>query len=263
MEFGLIGKNISYSLSPLIHNANFKACLIDADYHIIDLNDLHSKIHDLKKLNGFNITTPYKEVILPYCDFISDEVKEIGACNTVKVIDGKFHGYNTDVYGFYQLLKVNQLLNRGKETKVLIIGAGGAAKAVHYTFKKFTNYQVFITNRTLQKAQKISENTIDFKGISLKLKEFDIVIQATNLGVKNYESPIEIDAVKVNSVYIDLNYQTNLKFLDDSKMRGAKTINGLEMLIQQAAKSYEIWVEDRANLEVIKKVILEKVGKSC
>jgi shikimate dehydrogenase len=260
-RFGLIGRQIAYSLSPIIHQANFKARLLDADYRIIDLPDLTSGIEQLRSLTGFNITTPYKEAILPYCDGISDDVKAIGACNTVKVVDGKFHGYNTDVHGFYQLLEEHQLLNRSNETKVLIIGAGGAAKAVYYTFKHYTNYQVFITNRTKEKALKICDYVIDFEEIPLK--EFDLVIQATNIGVKNYESPIEIKEIKANSAFIDLNYQANLKFLNDSKVLGAKTINGLHMLIHQAAKSYEIWVEDRANLEVIKKAILEKVGKPC
>ena len=103
----------------------------------------------LTEYSGFNVTIPYKEKIIKYCDVLSDEVKMIGAVNCVKVNDNIFYGFNTDTYGFYMLLKQNNLI-KGKK-HVLIIGAGGSGKAVFYALAKYTNHKIYLTNRTIAK----------------------------------------------------------------------------------------------------------------
>jgi shikimate dehydrogenase len=250
MRYGIIGKNIAYSLSPKIHNYHFLALNINAVYEIIDLTLL-------KDYSGFNVTIPYKEKIIDYCDELSTEAKEVGAVNCVKVIEGKYFGYNTDTYGFYMLLKKNNLLIDKK--KVLIIGAGGAAKAVYYVFNKYTNMQIFVTNRRSEKAYQITKYVILFSDITNILSTFDIVVNCTNVGVQKYESPITIQTIKESSCFIDLNYQKQNAFLDKARTLGAKTINGLEMLIYQAVKSFEIWFNREANIAAIKE-ILDKEG---
>jgi shikimate dehydrogenase len=218
---------------------------------------LAEEIGKIRQFSGLNVTTPFKEAILAYCDHLSPEVKAIGACNTLLIKNEQIIAYNTDCDGFYQLLKHNQLIDLPKTTKLLLIGAGGAAKAAYYVLNKL-GYQITVTNRTATKAKQITESTLDFDQVSQQLPAFDLVINTTTVGVNHYLSPIVMEKVKENSVFIDLNYQTTLKFLDDSKALGAKTINGLEMLIYQAAKSYEIWFQEPASIEAIEAAIRRK-----
>lgn len=250
-KFGLIGKDISYSLSPQIHRTLFQQNQLPYVYDLYDLNDLAMEIGRCRQLSGFNVTIPYKEAILEYCVWKSDAVNEIGACNTILVKNGEFHAYNTDVYGFNQLLTTHQV-SLNSTTKVLIIGSGGAAKAVKYCFEE-KNIPVFITNRSIDKARSLSSHIIQFNQVDFT--EFDLVINATSVGVKSYQSPVEIKKIKPGSTFIDLNYQNHLKFLDDSKALGAKTINGLTMLIYQAAKSFEIWTGIPADINTIEAVL--------
>lgn len=237
MRFCLVGKEIAYSLSPIIHNHHFKKLGIHADYEIFDVDNINRNV--LMGYNGFNVTIPYKEKIIKYCDVLSEEAQIIQAVNCIKVCDNKFYGFNTDIYGFYMLLKRSNLLEGSK--KVLIIGAGGAGKAVYYTFKKYTNHEIFVTNRTLLKAKKLTENIILFEEVQDFLKDFDIVVNSTNV------CPIEIKDIKKDAHFIDINYLSNSLFLERAKKLNAKTINGLDMLIYQAVKSFEIWFNKKAN----------------
>ncbi len=246
-HYAVIGKNIDYSLSPTIHMAHFNALNIEANYELLNLNELD--INYLRQLNGFNVTIPFKEKIYAKCDVLSDEAVYIGAVNCVKVISDQFFGYNTDVYGFYQLLIKNDLLEKHK--KVLVIGAGGAAKAIHYCLKKYTTHEVYMTNRTDDKVKLITTNRILFQDVSHQLKQFDMVINCTNVGVKDDLSPIKVQEIKENAVFIDINYQSKSPFLVNAKKLNAKTINGLDMLIYQAVKSFEIWFMEKALVEVM------------
>lgn len=246
-RYAVVGKNINYSLSPIIHNFHFERLKINATYELFNIDNLKENIVNLRNLAGFNVTVPYKEMIYKICEDISAEVKEIKAVNCVKVENNKFYGYNTDVYGFYQLLEKNELLERS--LKALIIGSGGAAKAVYYCLNKYTNHLIYITNRTIEKARQITANVVLINEVDLK--QFDIVINCTSVGVKNFSSPIEIKHIKIDSVFIDINYQSKSKFLFDADKLNAKTINGLDMLIYQAAKSFEIWFEKKANVKYL------------
>ncbi|MDF2700377.1 MAG: aroE, partial [Haloplasmataceae bacterium] len=161
MNYAVIGKNINYSLSPIIHHANFKSLGINASYEIINIDDIDKEIVKLRQLNGFNITIPYKQELIKYCSHISEEAKFVQAVNCVHVINHKFYGYNTDIYGFYQLMKVNHVDPYYKN--VLIIGAGGAGRAVFYCLKKYFNYNLTVTNRTINKARKFTNNIIEIE----------------------------------------------------------------------------------------------------
>ncbi len=250
-KYAVVGKNINYSLSPLIHNHHFKCLNLNATYELFNIDTLDNSMAKLRKLSGFNVTVPYKIDIFEKCDEISEEVKEIKAVNCVKVVNGKFYGFNTDVYGFFQLLKKNKLIEGN--LKVLIIGSGGAAKAVNYCLNNFTNHSIFVTNRTIEKAKQLTTNTILINEVVLE--QFDIIINCTNVGVKNYQSPIEINKIKKESVFIDINYQAKSKFLIDAYNLNAKTINGEDMLIYQAAKSFEIWFDKEANITYLEESI--------
>jgi len=245
-RYAVIGQNIDYSLSPLVHQSHFDALNIDAKYECLNTNDIFSYIHQLRQLSGFNVTIPFKEKMASICLELSEEAKVISAVNCVKVIANQFYGYNTDVYGFYKLLEINDLLSTQK--KVLMIGAGGAAKAVFYCLKKYTCHQVFVANRTESKALALTHHVLNMNEVSNQLDEFDIVINCTNVGVNENISPIEINKIKPGACFIDINYQVNSLFLDNAKKINAKTINGLDMFIYQAKKSFEIWFNQDANV---------------
>lgn len=250
MKYAVIGRNIDYSLSPKIHQANFRSLKIDASYQIVNVSDITEEIGKLRQFMGFNVTIPYKEEMVKICDTLDEDAIVVQAVNCVKVVNNKFHGYNTDVYGFYMLLKNNDLL-KYKNAKVLIIGAGGAAKAVYHCFEKHTNYDVTIANRTIEKALDITSQVSTIKDAEEKLYTYDLVVNATSLGVLEDKSPLSIKKIKKDCVFIDVNYQET-KFLTDVKQFSGKAINGVDMLIYQAAKSFEIWFSKKANSEIMK-----------
>lgn len=255
-RFSVIGENINYSLSPLIHNKIFNKLNIDANYNILNISSIYREIAKLRQLSGFNVTIPYKETIINYCDYIDNDAKDIKAINCVKIVNNKLYGYNTDVYGFFMLLKENNV-NINSNTNVLIIGAGGAAKAVNYCLRKHFDSKITITNRTINNTKRITNNILDFSEIDEYIELFDIVINCTSVGVKKYDSPINVSKIKERSLFIDVNYQRNLKFLNDAKSLGAHTINGYDMLLYQAKKSFEIWFLKYLNINFIKDMIGE------
>ncbi|QVK19382.1 shikimate dehydrogenase [Mycoplasmatota bacterium] len=246
-SYAVVGQNINYSMSPILHQHHFSTLNIDASYKLLTVDNLD--VEELKKLSGFNVTIPYKEEMALICEELSESAKNTKAVNCVKVVNNRFFGFNTDVSGFYMLLIKHQLIKPNQN--VLIIGAGGAAKAVFYCFKENTNCHLFMTNRTKNRAYEITDQVIDIRDISKELERFDIVVNCTNVGVKSYESPIEMIKIKENACFIDINYQSKSLFLDMAKKLNAKTINGLDMLIYQAAKSFEIWFNQKANVEAM------------
>lgn len=239
-RFGLIGRGIGYSLSPILHTANFKALNLKATYELIDVERLAELLPIIESFSGLNVTVPYKESILSICDVLDPAVKEIGACNTIHRYRGKLYAYNTDWIGFIKLLNGTGV-SLDAPLKTLLIGAGGAAKAVLFALRARTNFDVTIANRTIEKATQLTDQVLTLKAAERRLASFDIVINATSVGVKDEISPIDIHAIKEKSIFIDLNYQDHLKFLEDSKRLGAKTVNGLTMLVEQAAESFRIW----------------------
>jgi len=253
-RFGLIGKHISYSLSPLIHNAHFESLGINAHYDLIDIDDLaHFEL--LKGYTGFNITVPYKEAFLPLLDEMSEDVKTIGAVNCVVVVNDKFRGYNTDSYGIYQTLKKYQLdLNK---KKVLIIGCGGAGKAVYYTLQKYTEHEVYITNRTTSKALQLTKQVIPFTDLANYSGEFDLIINCVTPDVA-----IELPKIKPQATIIDINYQKHSIFIPPHMKKHTYFIDGTDMLIYQAAKSFELWFNIAPNVDVMYKE-LERSSKNA
>lgn len=250
MRFGLLGKDIAYSLSPLIHNYHFEKLGIKASYDLLDYKVIDKNI--LSKYKGFNVTIPYKEEIIKYCDVLSEEAKIIGAINCVKIVDDNFFGFNTDEYGFYMLLKINNLLSGNKN--VLIIGAGGSGKAVFYALVKYTNHKIYITNRTIEKAKLLTNNYLTLTEATFMLNSFDIVINCTNVNT----SPIKVKDIKEGAYFIDLNYYNSL-FLETAQSLNAKIINGKLMLIYQAEKSFEIWFNQKANAKLMFDALERKI----
>lgn len=236
VKFGLIGRNISYSFSKKYFEQKFQKLLLNNfSYDIFDIENL-DKIPELlktKNLRGLNVTIPYKEKIIPFLDELSEEAKEIGAINCVSLKDGKTKGFNTDAIGFEKTLLLHKKEN---QKTAIILGNGGAAKAVQYILKK-NNIPYLTVSRTTE---------LNYNNLSAEqVKENLIIIQCTPVGTfPNVEDslPFPLEGITENHLVIDLIYNPEYtKFIRNCAERGAKTANGLYMLEQQAEKAWEVW----------------------
>jgi len=253
-QFGLIGFPIKHSLSPWIHEQFFKRTDSLGDYSIIEIDTKHSfaeKMNELKnrKLHGFNVTVPYKEKIIPFLDELDEQAAKIGAVNTVLCKNGKWIGYNTDGAGYVRsLVSKFPHLATEKDKKILLLGAGGAAKGIYYALQ-FDGYKdITIANRTIEKAKEMigeeSNHVITIQQAQTALMQFDIIIQTTSVGMKpNIEnSIIEISNVKENAIVSDIVYQPlKTKLLTEAEVVGADIHFGHTMLLYQAQFAFEIW----------------------
>lgn len=269
----LIGNPVSKSLSPEIHNLSFKLNNINARYLVfnIDNDKLKETINGIKalKIEGFNVTIPFKESIIDYLDELDDNAKMIGAVNTVKNIDGKLIGYNTDSLGFLHTLEEN--FKNFNELKVAVIGAGGAGRAVSFSLANKNIKELLIINRKVDRAKILSEDIIKYHPdvkISHKnlnesekiINQYDLIVNCTSVGMYP-----EIDKCPINPVFFrentfvyDIIYKpevTNLLYKSENE--GLKTKNGLDMLLLQALYSEVIWMNQESEIldkkEMIKK----------
>lgn len=253
-KFGLLGKKLSHSLSPLLHSIFFEEMGIEAEYKLYEVAE--HEIDNFKNymfensIEGVNITVPYKKAFLDKLDFISDEAKEIGAINLLYIKDNKFYGDNTDYYGFKQTLLTNQIEPSGK--KIAIIGRGGASTSVYKVLKDMGAEDITFYFRK-DKLSKI-EFPEDISG--------DIIINTTPVGMyPNIEDNIVDEQIlKKFNIAIDLIYNPlETKFLEIARKNGLKTINGMEMLIGQALKTdeilYDIVLSNQLREKIIKKII--------
>lgn len=235
-EFGLLGKNISYSFSKKYFEEKFrKLFLKNHSYHFFDIAEIENltTITENKNLVGMNVTIPYKQAIIPYLDELSDEASSIGAVNCVSFRDGKKTGYNTDAFGFEKILLINK---KDFHNKALILGDGGAAKAVQYILNKHK-----ITHQTVSR-----KSEINFDNLSEDLvKESLLIIQTTPVGTfpdVDDSVPFPFGAITDQHYVIDLIYNpAETAFLKNCATKGATTLNGFYMLEQQAERAWEIW----------------------
>lgn len=239
-KFGLIGKDIGYSFSPSFFKEKFSALGLEENYsyHLLDVPsevEIKKILKDEEYL-GFNVTKPYKQVVINFLDECSYEANQIGAVNTiVRQKNGKLKGYNTDGFGFEQSFLP---LFSVKPQFVIVLGNGGAAKAVQFVLKKH-HIQFQVVNRNSE---------FDFSKLNKELvSAADAVIQCTPLGTypnTNECIPFPFDALHQNHLVYDLIYNPlETKFLKEARLKGAKIKNGLEMLHLQAEKSWELWQE--------------------
>ncbi|MBB4808169.1 shikimate dehydrogenase [Chryseobacterium defluvii] len=235
-KLGLIGRNISYSFSKKFFEDKFqKLMLKDFSYDIFDtkeIGDVEGLFSD-PQLLGFNVTIPYKEKIIDYLDDLSDEARQIGAVNCVLVQDGKKTGYNTDAFGFEKTLMLHK---KPYHNSALILGDGGAAKAVKYVLDKNG-----ITSKTVSRASELNFDNLDKETV----REHKIIIQCTPVGTfPNVEDCLNFpfEGLTEEHLVIDLIYNPNYtRFIINASEKGAKTANGYYMLEQQAEKAWEIW----------------------
>ncbi|HLU81105.1 MAG TPA: hypothetical protein VK010_03455 [Flavobacteriaceae bacterium] len=237
-KYGLIGKNINYSFSGKYFTEKFASENIPAEYLIFDIDEISEfeKIITKPELQGLNVTIPYKESVMAFLDNIDSEAAKIGAINTIKIHKGKTLGFNTDVYGFEKAISP---LLENHHKNALILGTGGASKAVKYVLEK-RGIEFKMISR------KASKNRLSYAQVSEEIiKKNFIIINCTPLGTfPDTESFPDIPYHYLTNKHLlfDLTYNpAETKFLKLGKKQGAQTENGLNMLKFQAEKAWEIW----------------------
>lgn len=268
--YALIGSPIRHSLSPLIHNTSFKSLGINAVFLAFDSLDLKEALSGFKALGvgGFSVTVPHKVAVINYLDEVSFEAKLIGSVNTVVQKRGKWIGYNTDVVGFTKSLE--PFRKNIENEKVLVLGAGGSARAV--VFALINNYdvgEIFFYNRTQERALQLISDFASIKSdVPLRFVSSDalpnlgakFIVNTTSVGLASEECLVRPDFFDSKMIVYDLIYDPiKTVFLRYAHATGAVTINGLDMLVEQAAAAFYLWTENIMPIETVKKNLLEKV----
>ncbi|MEM0453167.1 MAG: shikimate dehydrogenase [Sulfolobales archaeon] len=265
----LIGDPVEHSISPIIHNEAFKMLGLNYIYLAFRVKpvDLENAVKGLKALGavGFNVTIPHKVSIVKYLDEVNHDAISIGSVNTVVNKEGKLIGFNTDVVGVVNTFKSFKVGVRG--STAVVLGAGGASRAVIYALINCGASKVFLINRTLEKAVElatiyrgVSQNTeiipmkLSFDNLKTALTSSLLVINTTSVGMypNINESLIPKDLISNDLIVMDVVYNpVETKLLRDAKERGAKIIDGVHMLVHQAAAAFKLWTDVEPPIELM------------
>lgn len=255
--YGVVGDPVAHSLSPLVMNAAFRRESVHAVYlplHAKKLEDLLECVREIP-LHGLSVTMPYKEEILEHLDNTDELSTKVGACNTViRSQEGRLYGFNTDVNGVVAPLESRMNL-RG--AKVLVLGAGGAARAAVFGLKA-RGAEVSILNRTPADAQKLARKAQakTIKSTDLKKLQFDVIVNATSVGMGNdKDSPLAEADLKAQYVFDLIYTPKQTKLLRMAAAKGLHTISGSEMFVHQGARQFEIWTGKPAPVELMQQVV--------
>jgi len=267
----VIGDPIEHTLSPAIHNAAFKLLKMDLAYvpFRVPTGELRGAIEGLRSLGvlGFNVMMPHKSSVLRFLDRIDETAEEIGAVNTVVRKQTLLHGYNTDGEGAERALsQLGSLVGR----RALILGAGGAAKAIAYYLSKSAE-TIVILNRTSSNGARLaskitrwsgipsSSRALTRKNLGMEARGADLLINT--LPVHAFAQPSKIvmqdGLIAQDMLVMDVNYAPKSQFLAEAKLAGAKAIDGFEMLIQQAGLSFKLWTGREAPIDAMRRAALE------
>ncbi|PRO42899.1 shikimate dehydrogenase [Bacillus sp. LLTC93] len=272
--YGLIANPVGHSMSPDIHNAALKDAGIDGHYHgfQVEENDLADAISGMKALgiSGFNVTVPYKVEIMQYLDKIDVTAERLRAVNTVRLEKGQLVGYNTDGEGFLHSL-LEALDQPLSELSFLMIGAGGAARAIYTTIADYAPKRFDISNRTIEKAEaliqsadgKVTSSAIALNTAEDRLGDYDVIIHTTSIGMypNVEETPISLTNAKKTAVVCDIVYNPiETKLLSEAAGLGLKTVDGVGMFVGQAARAFELWTGITPDIEKMKSIVIEKLG---
>ena len=242
-KYGLIGYPLGHSFSISYHNQRFADEGINAKYvnfEIPSIDDLAEVLSSNPELKGLNVTIPYKEKVMEFLDYISPEARAIGAVNVIKIEhegkNTKLKGYNSDVIGFTQ--SIEPMLEECHK-KALILGTGGASKAINYGLKSLGLETVYVSRYE-------RPNTIQYESITPEvIKEYNVIVNCTPIGMypKTEECPnLPYEAMDEDNILYDLIYNPDeTLFMKRGAQYGAQTKNGLEMLLLQAFASWEFW----------------------
>lgn len=277
-HIGIIGHSIAHTLSPAMHTAAFKKLNLDYDYGVMDVDQdmLPNLVAALRTLNfrGANVTMPYKESVIPLIDEVSEEAKMIGAVNTIVNNNGRLLGYNTDAHGLY--ISLAYYIEEIKNSHVVIFGAGGAARATVYAVAKFFSpKRIMIVNRTLAAAQQI----VDEFGPKFRLtkffctndhdvatREMDVastIINTTTVGMTPNTGVHILPAgavIQKEQIVLDIVYHPlETALLRFARQSGARTVGGIEMLLGQGAKAFELFTHTEFPMNVAREVVIREL----
>ena len=268
--FGIIGNPVKHSLSPWLHNYWFEKYQIEANYSLLEIqeNQIEKTIDNIrnKKLNGVNVTLPFKQKVIPFVDKLSSSARDSNSVNTILLdSEEKIVGENTDIYGLLSGY-FKKIINKPANLKALIIGAGGVAPSVFVALKQSSITNITVINRTYEKSIFLKKKFPDLKllqwsKIQDAIKNFDIIINATSLGLKNNDDfNFLFKDFKSSLIYIDSIYNPmETKMIKHLKNKGVKTFNGLDMFIYQGQKSFYLW--NKVNPEIDDSLIELLVSK--
>ena len=256
-KYAVIGNPINHSLSPILHNHWLKENNINAIYDKIKLeeNQIKNFINKIKKkeLAGCNVTVPFKKSVIPFLDKLSFEANQTQSVNTIILKDDLLIGHNTDIVGFQKAIK--SLKYTIKDKRIFILGAGGVTPSIIFALNKMGVSEITISNRTKEKAEKLKEQ---FQNISVtewgKLPDFDVIINATSLGLNNETINLDFSNIKDDKLFYDVIYNpSETNFLKEGRKLGNKIDNGKLMFIYQAFEAFKLWhnIKPSVNNEVL------------
>lgn len=275
--YGILAYPAKHSLSPVMHNAAFKSCGIDAQYGVFEISenglDVFFKQVKDDPIYGLSVSLPYKEVVSKYMNVVDEDARAIGAINTVANRGGILYGYNTDCVGCVAAIK--EIMPSLKDKRVVVIGAGGASRAIIYGLLK-EKAKVYVFNRHKDKAEKLKEDFSKFfkeKIIAgdlvemLSIGKSDLLIHATstwisnpNMSIEEVENFLPIRFVEKFDVVMDIVYKPLitplLKMARDLKKQ---FITGEKMLLHQAADQFKIWTGQKAPIDIMRKALEDNV----
>jgi len=275
--YGVIGDPIEHSLSPVIHNAAFAALGLESVFLAFRVKpaEVGNAVSGMRALgiHGLNVTMPHKTTVIPHLDEVDKTARFLNAVNTIHNKNGKLWGFNTDGVGALKALRENGVDPKGK--KVLLLGAGGASRAIAYTIAHEAD-ELVILNRTVKPAKelarqlrqllpkKISAEALSPETIEDNLMDSEVLINATSIGMKPNvnETPVNPKWLRTNLAVMDIVYNPlETKLAKIAKEAGAKVVSGVEMLIYQGAASFEIWTGKSAPIQVMRKTALDRLQK--
>ena len=257
-KYFVIGNPIEHSLSPKLQNWWLKENNIYATYDKIKLDDHEIKnfIQDIKeqKIAGCNVTVPFKKKVIPFLDKLSPEAEHTQSVNTINFDNGDLIGYNTDIAGFNTAIKKLNFKANGK--KVLILGAGGVVPSIIFALKNMHVQEIIISNRSREKAENLRDLFDNLKILKWgDLTDFDMVINATSLGLNDETINLDFSSSGHNKLFYDVIYNpTETRFLKMGKKLGHKTENGKTMFVYQALAAFKLWhnIEPKVNIDTFK-----------
>jgi len=281
IRLGVLGDPVAHSLSPRMQNAALKHCKIDMQYVRFRIlpNELAEALKLIRKLGfvGINLTTPHKVDAVGVVDDLDEDSKRIGALNVIKIDDGKLRGSNTDGRGFSRAIREEFSVDL-RDLRVMILGAGGAARAIALQCAKENCERLVIANGTFEKGEKLADKLRDFfsgpkvlgpvprlqairweeRAFRFQIANVDLVVNATPVGLNRADpSPIPARLLAPHLMIYDTVYaEKRTSFVSAALEAGARGANGLSMLLHQGALAFEIWFEREAPLEVMRAALL-------
>ena len=256
-KYFVIGNPINHSLSPKLHNYWLRENNIDAIYgkRKIYEKNLQSIISEVKekKINGINVTVPFKKLVIPYLDKLSQEAEQTQSVNTIILTNDNLVGHNTDIAGFTKAIKDLNFNIEGK--KIFILGAGGVVPSIIFALNKMNVSKIIISNRTKKKAEDLKSQFHNLEILDWgDINDFDVIINATSLGLNKEAIDLDFSKFSNNKLFYDVIYNpVETNFLKEGKKLGNKTENGKLMFIYQALEAFKLWhgIEPQINSNIL------------